>query len=1001
VAGMSIAAAGTLAIGGYSHLKTCTTGTAKKVKDLPVLRRDAYAHPVDQLIASQRTGAPLGARVNCRIGTQPTAKLYVVFNGEVLLAGDDANVEGVAYALGGATISSTGSTVSMDGEHIDKVSLTFTNEKEASIWAKELTRAAGKSPPGKRIDELIADIFSQEKHISDLQEQLHGLQGKHNKACIELNKRKNTKDETVQELEEKIQGQNHLIEKHKEKIKKYKQKAKSAVATSTDNTSTQHLPNLEERHTHVNGVQEKSFEAVMTNEAPDPVQEIEHYKSKAAEFEAMVIQKDEQLQGLDSALTQLELNKVQLMEYQHLLEQKEQELMLVSSTSIDDKQNEMTLECRKQMAQYESASQDKEQELAAALQGSHCKAQEPDIQLELAQLREQVAQHERAHKEFDATSSRVAALESELAVQQEIARQATERAGKLEAQVLYGENALQQVTQDSEVQRISLESASQELRERVAALQAELDLKRVAEEGGMNQEPIMSRALEAENQLHAMMQHHEQEKAILQDQLTLRFESDLARLREEAARAEAAVSNASRQAELVAEVQGAQQEQHMQSLSEQVKQLARRNTELESMFQQAEQQYEALRKDYDAQLQVLEGHKTQAAGYQELHQNLADLKSEVDRKKAEADASSTYAVAIQHERDAALKKLAEIESIYNQRLADVNRQMANMVDPTDFLTVQQRLASSEARVGAAEAKCIQAQQDLAHTRESMTDKVRSLEMELASAKEHAAAGDQMAQHMARLQTERDTVQQQLSQQSENFNQEVQELRMKLARAEAVGGFTRQEVNQPEEDNGIVRNQISPMWNKINEQTCKLEQERSTLWKEYGQARQRTANVVTVASCPYEPTSTSASSAQTVQSAPCMSAVAQGKVIRNHAFSSDLQVGGSLQASVQPGVSLPQRLSSGGQVHPQRMSTPLGVAVKLATPATSNISGFTPNSAMHSPVLHSGRAGTSSSMSAVPPSQSSTAQAIASATPNLRPLSDDRVSTIRSFQQPYV
>jgi len=946
VASMSVAAAGTLAITSFSHLKACASDRFKKVRDLPVLHQEAFTHPVDHLIASQRNSAPLGARVNCKVGDLPTEKLYVVFNGEVLLAGPDANVEQVAYPLGGATVSCTGSTVSVQGKHIDKMSLTFTNEGEASVWVKELKRASGLSPPGKRIDELVADIFRQEKHIADLQEELNGCRGKYDDCCAEMKKKQKTEKERekfIKELEEKLEAQEKKTNVQKQIAKKYKEKAKAVTPVSIDSSLTtiqELLVDLEGRGTPVprsmpavNGVAngvgdtdgldlqeqlmkarmmhqeseqknkmlERQVEDLMANEVQDCTAELDLYKSKAAELEAMNVHKDEELQKLSDALAQLEVHKVQLSEYQSILQEKERELSLLSSSPADDKQSELVMQFQNKIAQYEVALQQKELELEAALNSSSRDVQAPDMQADLVtvhpalqqkeqelqealiasrdlqdeivhlrahasdyerayeqrgqdimQLQSQILQHEDALKvrqhememlrsapgeqqgeltqqlqnqvekyqaiiadkekelvdkmdeasnireresmallqraegeaqranalereiqlvsaenqqwhqrnaeleamvnegsiritdlEAQLVTTREAStqdrdvdvtpgFEAELIVQQEIARQASERAAELEAQMLDVQIALQEVTRGFEAERSNVQTANEQAaslkadllqaqmavqQERARADEAEAnfkgvetlaqqrgqlaadleaELEKVAKEGGVNQEATVSRALEAENRLDAMMQQHEQEKALQRDELTQKFERDLAQLRDEAARSEADARDASRQATLVAQEHAAlasereqdvqratlvsqehaalasEREKEVQLLSEQNQQLAQRNAGLEAMLQdvqkvtdeknalanrvvQMEEQHSSFMKDYDSQLEELEGHRSQAGAHQQLHRDLADLKVQMARKSSEADEVSNK---IALERNTAFTQLA-------------------------------------------------------------------------------------------------------------------------------------------------------------------------------------------------------------------------------------------------------------------------------------------------------------------------------------------------------
>jgi len=316
----------------------------------------------------------------------------------------------------------------------------------------------------------------------------------------------------------------------------------------------------------------------------------------------------------------------------------------------------------------------------------------------------------------------------------------------------------------------------------------------------------------------------------------------------------------------------------------------------------------------------------------------------VTRKNAEANASSKNAAAVAQERDKALKKLSELEL----RLAATNKKTANMVNNEELLAVKKKLAHCEASAGDFLAKWKQAEQDLTRERQTKDEKTRSFEAELVAQRGHAAA----------LRSERDVLQQELSQQTQ-FSTELQE---------AIASHNPEVIGQLEEDNQDLKQQLNLALETINENRRKIEEERSSFYKELETVRRTATTRSTVAS---EVPRSKAPSVQTAVQLPT-------GAIRNPGFTSEAGVRRVNAPLMQP------------------LGSPVHTAVNQG-PVTA-VHGM--NSIANSPVMLNRRAGTSARVSAMPPSSSPAPGVSNVQSPAVRPLSFDRVSNIRSYQPPH-
>jgi len=175
---LSIAAIGSMAVSGFSHM-VAGLRSKKLFQHTKSLTRDAFVHPIDQLVLAAHSKPPLGSRIDCSLNHEAPATRYVVFNGEVLLMGEGPDLDEAAVPVGGATVTPNGRTLHIVPGPLPTLDLIFATDTDAARWAKEVTEASLQDTPGKRIDDLVAYIFDQDKHMRDLQQEVINLRTEH------------------------------------------------------------------------------------------------------------------------------------------------------------------------------------------------------------------------------------------------------------------------------------------------------------------------------------------------------------------------------------------------------------------------------------------------------------------------------------------------------------------------------------------------------------------------------------------------------------------------------------------------------------------------------------------------------------------------------------------------------------------------------------------------------------------------------------------------------
>jgi len=167
---------------------------------------------------------------------------------------------------------------------------------------------------------------------------------------------------------------------------------------------------------------------------------------------------------------------------------------------------------------------------------------------------------------------------------------------------------------------------------------------------------------------------------------------------------------------------------------------------------------------------------------------------------------------------------------------------------------------------------------------------------------------------------------------------------------------------------------------------KIEEERSSFWKEYSMVRRESASLSMGVGRPYEPLAT----VPAVPSVPKVPTVSHPsiQVVRSPGFPSEGQVmRTSLKASVL------QKNPSGGDSGRQAPSSHMSTAVSQGPVTTSTSPAYA-----QPPMVFSKLTGGSATMS-TRPQPSLITRGVANVTPVVRPLSYDRVSNIRSYQPP--
>lgn len=253
------------------------------------------------------------------------------------------------------------------------------------------------------------------------------------------------------------------------------------------------------------------------------------------------------------------------------------------------------------------------------------------------------------------------------------------------------------------------------------------------------------------------------------------------------------------------------------------------------------------------------------------------------------------------------------------------------------------------------------------------------------------------------------LQHKLNQQFDDDDKELQEPRVKSAHCDAsynpsrqagsLSGSTSPGTEQNKCRTPNSQNNIAATWSQINEQTRRIEEERLLYWKELEQAQGRpVATLAAIASRTCAP----ASSAYAASSVPSVLSPMTPSFTRAPGFVTGTQ-SMSVQISTKPnGAQLMRQLSPVAlnvETQRQRGSSPLSAAVTQGVATTSTLNGLSESVRAQSRPLTSSRRTGSATVDAVSPS-STTVPQVSDTALNLRPLSHDRVSSIRNFQQPY-
>jgi len=93
--------------------------------------------------------------------------------------GEGPDLDEAAVPVGGATVTPNGRTLHIVPGPLPTLDLIFATDTDAARWAKEVTEASLQDTPGKRIDDLVAYIFDQDKHMRDLQQEVIKLRTEH------------------------------------------------------------------------------------------------------------------------------------------------------------------------------------------------------------------------------------------------------------------------------------------------------------------------------------------------------------------------------------------------------------------------------------------------------------------------------------------------------------------------------------------------------------------------------------------------------------------------------------------------------------------------------------------------------------------------------------------------------------------------------------------------------------------------------------------------------
>lgn len=204
-----------LTLSGYAHLKDCLRTSSRRVGEAPRLFKDAFADPSNQLRIAESQGNKLGGHVTLSVDGQ-AAGSYLVFNGEILLVGDDPSHLQAVAAIGGARVTSQAHTVSVVAwEAPREMTLEFTSEQEAVVWANALREAAKLPRFPSRLDMLIEHIHMQDIHKKDLQVRVDKLARDHEDLLRDV--QENTLKNKVAELEEKLREASLALDTHKSK----------------------------------------------------------------------------------------------------------------------------------------------------------------------------------------------------------------------------------------------------------------------------------------------------------------------------------------------------------------------------------------------------------------------------------------------------------------------------------------------------------------------------------------------------------------------------------------------------------------------------------------------------------------------------------------------------------------------------------------------------------------------------------------------------------------
>lgn len=205
-----------------------------------------------------------------------------------------------------------------------------------------------------------------------------------------------------------------------------------------------------------------------------------------------------------------------------------------------------------------------------------------------------------------------------------------------------------------------------------------------------------------------------------------------------------------------------------------------------------------------------------------------------------------------------VKQLSAMEADYSERLADAehrSRTSAERVCPDAHEDLRRRYEDSEAKHRETERDLAYHRQcadnDMALTRAAHWEKQQALEAQVHSLTGKASARGfvEQSEDFSKLKAERDALQNQVQLQARAFDRELQGVREKLGQCEDAMSSSRQAagdsanhqlISTLSEENTGLKSQLAATWSQINEQTKKIDEERSIFWEELETVRRQKA-----------------------------------------------------------------------------------------------------------------------------------------------------------------